>query len=249
MSNVIGSIPDTPEARFIAAAVSGNADAAIDSFAGEPAIDDPFTGALTGESAVRDYVDGLPALLLADDLSVQFTGLAKATRGSATEVDITRTRNGRHAIFHAVLVSDLDGERAVAIRIYYRRASIDDTRSYRRYPLLTEQRDGNELHPFINEYVEVLKHRSTSELLDMFEDDASFGMWKGKDELRRVFDRMYTARTKGVILEHPNTFFDGTTTCIEFNSYRADGEAPHPGVALYEVGESGRLVSARPLDE
>lgn len=249
MSNVIGSIPDAPEARFIAAAVSGDASAAIDCFVGEPAIDDPFTGALTGQQAIREYVQGLPEQLLADELSVQFTGLAKAERGSATEVDITRTRNGRHAIFHAVLVSDLDGDQAAAIRIYYRRVGIDDTRSYRRYPLLTEEREGNTLHPFVNEYVEVLKHRSTSELLEMFEDGASFGMWKGKDELRRVFDRMYTARTKGVILEHPNTFFDGTTTCIEFNSYRADGEAPHPGVALYEVGESGRLVSARPLDE
>jgi len=52
-----------------------------------------------------------------------------------------------------------------------------------------------------------------------------------------------------VVLEHPNVFSDGRTTCLEFNSIRVPGEPGHAGVAFYEIDQDGLLASARPLDE
>lgn len=57
------------------------------------------------------------------------------------------------------------------------------------------------------------------------------------------------SRVGRVVLEHPNVFSDGRTTCLEFNSIRVPGEPGHAGVAFYEIDQDGLLASARPLDE
>lgn len=247
--NYSGSMSSSVEGSLMAAIAAGNDVAARVHFADQPTLDDPFVGAVAGDDGLRDYVAGFAARFRADAVEVQLRGVHRGENISATEFDFVRHRREGRVVFPGVIVADLVEGLAAAVRIYYRRVHIDDTVEYRRWPILKEERAGNHMHPTLERYVEVLKERDTELLLSLFEDDASFGMCRGKDEIRPVFERMFARRINGVQIEHPTAFVDGNTTILEFNSIREDGPEGHPGAAFYEVGESGLIVSARPLDE
>jgi hypothetical protein len=249
MGLVIGLVPSTPDAQFVAAMVMGDTQRAHELCADDVVIDDPILGSLSGRDGVASLVAGLETRFRADELGVRFFGTVSVGDRTATEFEVERQRNGRRVVLPAAIVADLTDGLISAARLYYRRVSIDESRSYRRFPVLSVQRPDNSMHPTIATYIEALKHRDTEELVALFEPDGTFAMLRGHAELRVLFDRMFEARVHGVVLEHPNAFFDGTTTCIEFSSIRVPGEPGHAGVAFYEVGPSGLLSSARPLDE
>jgi len=249
MGRVAGYLPRTREAELIGALVRGDELAARAVCARDVVIDDPILGAVNGQEGIRRLAHDFEARFAADDVVIEFLSTVERGDRSAAEFEFQRLRNGRRVSFPGVIVADIADGLIEASRIYYRRVSIDDTVSYRRFPVLTAQRRGDEMHPTLVAYIAALARRDTDAVLDLFSPEGSFHLHRGRIELRRLFERMFTVRTDGVVLEHPNVFSDGRTTCLEFNSIRVHGEPGHAGVAFYEIGDDGLLAAVRPLDE
>jgi len=137
MGRTTGFIPRTREAELVSALVRGDEVGARALCTQDVVIDDPILGASQGAVGIRRLADGFDARFAADELVIEFLSTVEDGDRSATEFEFRRHRNGRRVTFPGVMVADLADGLVARARIYYRRVSIDDTREYRRLPVLT----------------------------------------------------------------------------------------------------------------
>jgi hypothetical protein len=255
---------------LVEALAGGDVDGVRLLYSGPADINDPFAGHQVDGAFERMVREWGPARV-ADVKSVEVTHAMTAGRYSGTELTMHLQRNGEPLDFPIVVISEHGDDGAIEkSRIYYRRRVLDEQNHFR--DRILDEHDGEfEFHPTIAAYQDALRDGSAEGMLETFTEDAYFdghgqsliladglgmGFYDGKPAIRNAIEQMFDILGEvdpegGAELEHVNVFFDGTTTCLEFNMIHKNHPTNrvHAGVAFYELGPDGLLKAARVYDE
>jgi hypothetical protein len=124
-----------------------------------------------------------------------------------------------------------------------------------RPPILSSARNLEE-PDIIRRYTAGLRAGETEAVLALFEEDGYVREPSGAQYLhsgRRGQREFYGAALAagGILLEHCTATFDGTRCAIEYicDGWGRELIPPQAGVAVYELGASGRLRAARIYDD
>lgn len=244
-------------------------------FVGVPDIDDPCAGRRIGKQAMQLMTTWEPVrtwkLKTVEPLFFTTDG-----NQSAGEYSVRLEKGGKEIILPVVVVAEwAQGMTFRFVRLYYRRAWLDDTQHIR--PRVMDAR-AISLLPIIDRYEEFLRTGNMDGIMSVFGKDPyldghgqstdlskglGMGLFRGREGIRDVFTQMFNIEghndvkeyedgpSKDEYLEHCNAFTDGRTTVFEFNIIRPNDieAAVQAGVSCYELDDEGLLRAARIYDE
>jgi hypothetical protein len=241
---------------FFDGIVTGEVDALIGSFAGEPELYHPVRGRIRGKREFQAYVFDTQAWLAARNCAVEEVltihgksqGCGEAILhldGGETTVDLPvaiaadRARNGR----------------LVELRVYYSSWPLT-ARHANRQPLL--QPDPKLREPdVVADYQRALAAGDLDAIVSTFEADGyarepAGGRFihNGHRALRAFYEQMFS-NDGGVTLQHCGLIDDGQACALEYNAVRWGKTElpPQAGMAVYVRGETGKLAAARFYDD
>jgi hypothetical protein len=231
--------------------MSGEEEALISSFAGEPVLHDPQWGRVMGVRAFEAYVGELRARLSARNMTLDpVEHVFTAPRGFEEVVLHLDGDDGRVHVPVAIVADRGPDGRLVELRIYHSMWAVTG-RHLHRPPLL--QRDPDvRVERVVAEYQRALAAGDADAIVATFEPDGCARepagrefVHRGHAELRAFYERWFSGG--GVALEHCALVHDGRACALEYNVVGRG--APEAGVAVYVQGESGRLSAARMYDD
>jgi SnoaL-like domain len=241
---------------FFDGVMTGDLDALVGSFAGEPELHHPVRGRIRGARAFERYATETKAWLNRSNVSVDRIEQVVLERHGFAEVVLHLDgETGRFELPVAV-VSDRGADgRIEELRIYYSTWPFTG-RHANRPPLL--QRD-----PTLRESDVVAEHQDGLSAGDVdavvatFEPDGyarepAGGQYvhKGREGLRAFYELLFS-NDGGIPLEHCALIDDGRACALEYNVVRWGKTElpPEAGVVVYVRGESGKLAAARIYDD
>jgi hypothetical protein len=236
--------------------MSGEHEALIRSFAGEPVLHDPLNGRIKGARAFEWYVTALQAFLAQHNVSFDAVGdVITEGRGFEEVVLHLDGEAGRVEVPVAILADPAPDGRLAELRVYHSMWPVVG-RHVHRPPML--QRDPD-LHPsdVVADYQRALATGDVDAILETFEPDAyarepSGGqyIYRGRDGLRAFYEHLFS-NDGGIPLEHCGMIDTGRECAIEYNVVRWGKTElpPEAGVAVYARGQSGKLAAARIYDD
>jgi len=261
-------------ARYLERLIAGDRAAIAGGFAGAPAIDDPFAGAVRGAAALDRFVADRHAWLAARAARVTSVRVTRAAgppgsdplsprsgervreRGRAVVEAVLHLRqDGRDVDLPIAVVGDgAPGGRVRALRVYHSFWPLEG-RHHVRPPLLPRDPDAH-ASGAVADYQRALAAGDVDAIVATFEPDGYFRepsgepwIHRGPAGLRKFMAQMLGAG--GIGIDHATVTDDGTACAIEFNAVRFGKRAltPQAGLAVYERGPSGRLRAARIYDD
>lgn len=242
---------------YFAGVLSGETDALVGSFAGEPELHHPIRGRVKGRHAFERFIADTRAWLM------------EARAGGGTEIDRISTphraieetvltldgREGRIELPVGIVADRADDGRIIEIRIYYSGWPLIG-RHTGRPPLL--QTDPDLEHPdVVADYQRALAAGDAAAAVAAFEPDAyvrepAGGRYvhRGRQELAALYELFFSGGG-GIALEHCALTDDGRSCALEYNVVRWGKTelAPQAGLAVYVRGSTGKLASARLYDD
>lgn len=235
--------------------LAGDGAAIAGAFSGEPAIDDPFAGAVRGAGALDGFVAERHGWLAARAARLTLGRVTRADRRTVVEA-VLHLRDQGHDVDLpiAVVGDDAPGGRARALRVYHSFWPIEG-RHRRRLPLLPRD-PGAHVTGAVADYLRALAAGDVDAIVATFEPDGYFRepsgepyVHRGQVELRAFMAQILGAG--GIGIEHVTVTDDGTVCAIEFDAVRFGRRSipPQAGLAIYERGASGRLRAARIYDD
>lgn len=235
---------------------SGEIDALVGSFAGEPELHHPVRGRVRGRRAFERFVADTNAWLTeraADFSPVQ--RIITPQRGIEETVMTLDGEDGRAEVPVAVAADRDDDGRILELRIYWSMWPLTGEHHHRP-PLLQADPDLRESE-VVGEYQRALASGDVNAAVATFEPDAyvrepagSAFVHRGHDELGKLYGRFFS-NGGGIRLEHCALTDDGHACALEYNLVRWGQTElfPEAGLAVYVRGDSGKLASARIYDD
>ena len=241
---------------FFAGLMSGEPDALVESFAGEPELHDPVRGRIRGERAFRAFVEERGAWLQRQDVTVESLGhQVIGDRGYEEVVLHLAGAGGPVAMPVAIVVDRAPGHRIAELRTYFSSWPVTGRHAVRP-PLLQRDPDLTE-SDVVGEYQQALAAGDAEAIVATFEPGGYARepagepyVHRGTDGLRGFYEHLFS-NGGGIPLEHCTVTDDGRTCVLEYNVVRWGRTEllPQAGVAVYVRGESGRLEAARIYDD
>ncbi len=246
--------PDT--VPYFAGFLTGETDALIQSFAGEPEVHYPVRGRVKGERAFAAYAAATKAWLGEREDSIEDIGLLRTERRSIGEAVLhLGDQDGSVDLPVAIVADHRSDGRIEEVRIYYSSWPLNG-RHVHRPPLLQPDPDLRE-SDVVSEYQRALAAGDVDSIVAAFEPDAyarepagGEHVHRGTDGLRAFYEHLFS-NGGGIPLEHCTMIDDGRTCALEYNVVRwgRTEMRPEAGVAVYVRGESGKLAAARIYDD
>jgi SnoaL-like domain len=241
---------------YYAGLMSGEHEALIRSFAGEPILHEPRRGRIIGVQAFDAYVSELGSWLSRLNMSYDAVDHVYAQPRGFEEVVIHLDGpDGRVHVPVAIVADRRPDGRLVELRIYHSIWALT-ARHLHRTPVL--QRDPDlRLEAPVAEYQHALRSGDAEAIVATFEPDGyarepAGGNYvhRGLGELRAFYERQFS-NGGGIELEHCALVQDGRACALEYNVVRWGRTElpPEAGVAVYVQGEGGRLAAARTYDD
>jgi hypothetical protein len=236
--------------------MSGEHEALIRSFAGEPVLHDPLNGRIKGARAFGAYVTELSSFFAKHNMSFDAVeDVITQDRGVEEFVLHLDGIDGRYEVPVAIVADRESDGRLVELRVYHSMWPIRGGHVHRP-PLL--QRDPD-LHTsdVVAGYQRALAAGDLDAILETFEPDAyarepagAQYFHRGRDALRAFYEHLFS-NGGGIPLEHCSQRDDGRACLLEYNvvSWGKTEMPPESGVAVYVRGESGKLAAARIYDD
>jgi hypothetical protein len=236
--------------------VTGEIDALIGSFAGEPELHHPVRGRIRGAPAFGRFVTDTNAWLAERNVTVEDVNVIFTPRGGVEEVVLhLDSDNGRIELPLALAANRDDDGRIIEFRIYFSTWPLTGGHAIRP-PLLQPDPDLHE-PDIVGDYQRALAAGDVEAAVAAFEPDGyvrepagSAYVHRGTDELRALY-KLFFSNGGGISLEHCAVFDDGRSCGLEYNVV-AWGETelpPEAGIAVYVRGDSGKLAIARIYDD
>jgi hypothetical protein len=236
--------------------MSGEHDALIRSFAGEPVLHDPLNGRIRGVRAFESYVTSLRSFFEQHRMSFDAAEDVITTgRGFEEFVLHLDGIDGRYEVPVAIVADREPDGRLAELRVYHSLWPVSGGHTHRP-PLL--QRDPDlQLPDVVADYQRALAAGDLDAILDTFEPDAyarepagAEYFHRGPDARRAFYARLFS-NGGGIPLEHCAMIDTGRECAVEYNvvSWGTTELAPEAGVAVYVRGESGKLAAARIYDD
>jgi SnoaL-like domain len=234
---------------------SGEIDALVGSFAGEPELHHPVRGRVRGRREFERFVPEINAWLI--ERNAVFSPVERILtprRGIEETVMTLDGDKGRVEVPVAVAADRNDDGRIVELRIYWSMWPISGEHHHRA-PLLGSDPDLRE-PDVVGDYQRALASGDADAVVATFEADAYVRepsgrgyVHSGHDELLALYRRFLAHG--GIALEHCALTDDGRACALEYNILRwgRTDVAPEAGVAVYVRGSSGKLASARIYDD
>jgi SnoaL-like domain len=235
---------------------SGEIEALVGSFAGEPELHHPVQGRVRGRRAFERFVASTNAWLT--ERSAVFGPVERiitSRRGVEETVLTLDGEDGRVELPVAVAADRDDDGRIVELRIYWSMWPLTGEHHHRA-PLLEPDPELRE-SDVVGEYQRALASGDADAAVATFEPGAyvrepagSAYVHRGHDELLELYRRFFS-NGGGIRLEHCTLTDDGRGCALEYNILRwgRTEVSPEAGIAVYVRGASGRLASARIYDD
>jgi len=236
--------------------LAGEADALVESFAGEPELYDPVRGRIKGADAFRAFVSDTRAWLVARNVSVEDVDHVVLEGHGYEEVVLQLDGDGGRVELPFAIVADRRSDGWIdELRIYYSGWALTG-RHANRPPVLQGNAD-LDAPDVVGEYKAALAAGDLDAVLAAFEPDGyarepagAQYVHRGPDGLRAFYEGLFS-NGGGIPLEICALIDDGRACALEYNVVRW-GETelpPQAGVAVYVRGHSGKLAAARIYDD
>jgi SnoaL-like domain len=241
---------------FFDGLLSGEMDALVGSFAGEPELHHPIRGRVKGDRALEHFVTYTRDWFAEQSVAVEDVNLLLTPARGVEEVVLHfESDDGPVALPMAAAAEHAPNDRITELRVYYSTWPLYGRHAVRP-PVL--QPDPRLYEPdVVGEYQRALAAGDAEAAVAAFEPDGYVRepagpdyIHRGTDELRALYGRFFS-NDGGIPLEHCAVTDDGSAVALEYNVVRWGGTAlpPQAGVAVYVRGESGNLAAARIYDD
>jgi hypothetical protein len=241
---------------YYAGLMSGEHEALIRSFGGEPVLHEPRRGRIIGVRAFEAYITDLVSWLSDHNMSFDPIDHVFTGRRGFEEVVIHLDGEAERVGVPVAIVADRQSDgRLSELRIYHSIWALTG-RHLHRTPLL--QRDPDvRAEGVVGEYQRALEAGESDAITATFEPDGYAReptgreyVHRGRDALRMFYERLFS-NGGGIELEHCALVHDGRACALEYNVVRWGRTelAPEAGVAVYVQGQSGKLAAARIYDD
>jgi SnoaL-like domain len=247
------SIVDVP---YFDGLLSGELDALVGSFAGEPELHHPVRGRIKGTRAFELHVAETNAWLTQRNASIEDVERVVTERRGFEEVVLHLDGEAGRVDLPVALVADHRSEgRLDEVRIYYSSWPLTG-RHATRLPLLQRDPELRE-SDVVAEYQRALAAGDVDAIVATFEPDAyarepagGRHVHRGPEGLRAFYAHLFS-NDGGIPLEHCAVVDDGRACALEYNVVRWGQTElpPEAGVAVYVRGQSGKLAAARIYDD
>jgi len=242
---------------FFDGLMTGEVNALLESFAGEPELHHPVRGRVRGVRAFSRFVAETKAWLSEPNASVEdLEHVIRAGRLGCGEVVLhVEGVNGRVGLPVAVVADKEPDGQIDELRMYFSSWPLTG-RHANRPPLLQPGPDLGESDA-VAEYQRALAVGDVDAIVAAFEPDGyarepagGEHVHRGPDALRAFYERLF-ANGGGIPLEHCAYIDDGQACALEYNVVRwgTTDVPPEAGVAVYVRGASGKLAAARIYDD
>jgi hypothetical protein len=241
---------------YFAGLLTGETDALIGSFAGDPEVHYPVRGRVKGEQAFAAYAAATKAWLEEREASIEDVGLFTTARRSVGEAVLHLGGEGRRVDLPVAIVADQRPDaRIEEVRVYYSSWRLAGRHAHRA-PLL--QPDPELRGPkILGEYQRALAAGDLNAIVACFEPGGYAREPAGADDVHagpegiREFYSWLFSNGGGIPLEHCTLTHDERVYALEYNVARWGRTElpPQAGVAVYVRGDSGRLAAARIYDD
>ena len=236
-------------------------------FTGAPPVIDAPYGRFEGVTEIRDFIEGFVKRFHADGLSIQPMFQTRGGGRSVTEMVLNFEVDGMIDQVPMFVVCDLGSRNKIEeLRLYCHASYVPDLTPYRRpmfKPAHLEMGDPGLLTGAVKEYYTALHHMphvDVERILACMHPDCVFGGYDSPEnksdhsDLRAVYERMATYIPSKVAMRYETIIDDGVTGVIEWVHVISDAGRTDlnrialSGIAAYQRGEDGRLISIRISD-
>jgi len=241
---------------FFDGILTGEVDALIGSFVGEPELHHPVRGRIRGKQEFEAYVLDTQAWLTERNCAIEEVLTIHGKSQGCGEA-ILHLDGGEASVDLPVSVAAdwvRDGH-LTELRVYYSSWPLT-ARHSNRPPVL--QPDPKLRAPdVVGEYQAALAAGDLDAIVDAFEPDGYVRepaggrfIHSGTGALRSFYEQMFS-NGGGVALEHCGLIDDGRACALEYNVVQWGKTAlpPQAGIAVYVRGETGKLTAARIYDD
>jgi SnoaL-like domain len=241
---------------YFAGLMSGEVDALVESFAGEPKVQHPVRGRVEGERAFRAFVAETDAWLVERNVSIEDVSRVITEPRGCEEVIVELDGESRRVrLPHAFVADHGPNGRLEELRVYFSRWPLTG-RHLNRPPVLQPDPELRQ-SDVVGEYQRALAAGDVDAIVSTFEPDAYARepaggdyVHSGTDGLRSFYEQLFS-NGGGIPLEHCRAIDDGRSCALEYNVVRwgTTELPPQAGVAVYVRGASGKLAAARIYDD
>jgi hypothetical protein len=235
---------------------SGETDALVRSFAGEPEVHHPLRGRVKGRRAFEQFVAETNAWLTARNAVCGPPERIITPRRGVEETVVTLDGDHGPIELPVAIAADRDEDaRIVELRVYYGTWPLTGGHAGR-LPLLQPDPDLQVLD-IVGEYQRALAAGDAEAAAAAFEPDAYFRepaggdyVHRGREEVVALYERFFS-NGGGIALEHCSVTDDGSSCVLEYNvvKWGRTELAPQAGIGVYARGSTGKLASARVYDD
>jgi hypothetical protein len=246
-------IVDVP---FFDGLLSGELEALVGSFSGEPELHHPVRGRVKGRRAFEAYVAETRRWIAERNVSVEDVQRVILDQRGVEEVLLRFDgQDGRVELPFALVADHRSGGRLDEVRIYYSSWPFSGRHATR--PPVLQLDPELRTSDVVGEYQRALARGDVDAVVATFEPDGyarepagGAHVHRGPDGLRAFYAELFSGGG-GIPLEHCAVVDDGRTCALEYNvvQWGATELPPQAGVAVYVRGENGKLAAARIYDD
>jgi hypothetical protein len=236
--------------------VSGETEALVGSFAGQPELHHPVRGRVRGRPAFERFVTEINAWL--NERNAVFGDVERILTPQRTVEQTVMTVNGdkgRVDVPVAVVADRNDAGRIIEMRVSWSMWPLTGEHHHR--PPLLDPDPDLAAPDVIGDYQRAVAAGDAEAVVETFEPDAyvrepAGSAWahRGRDEIFSLYQRFFS-NGGGVRQELCTLTDDGIACALEYNimQWGRTELAPEAGVAVYVRGSGGKLASVRIYDD
>jgi hypothetical protein len=241
---------------FFDGLLTGEIDALVGSFAGEPEVHHPARGRMKGAPAFVQFVTDLTTWMAERNVTEEDVNLISTPSSEVGEFVLHLDGDAGRIGLPLALAAGLDRDaRMTELRMYFSGWPLNG--GHRIRPPLLQPGPGVHEPDVVGEYQRALAAGDVDTVVAMFEPDGyvrepagTAYIHRGPDELRALFE-LFFSNGGGIPLEHCAVTDDGRACALEYNvtAWGRTELPPQAGIAVYVRGDSGKLAAARIYDD
>jgi hypothetical protein len=244
------------EVSFFDGLMTGEIDALIGSFAGEPEVHHPVRGRIKGASAFERFVTDTTTWMAERDVAVEDVDSILIRFRGVEEFVLHVDGDAGRIELPMALAADLDPHaRMTELRIYFSRWPLSGVRGVR--PPLLQPDPDLQAPDVVGDYHQALAAGDVDAAVAAFEPDGYLSepagdarTHRGTDELRGFYELLFSDGG-GMPLELCAMADDGRACALEYNAVALDrrNSPPGAGLAVHVRGDGGGLAAVRLYDD